>query len=122
MSKEGQGKIMGAIIAKCWADEAFKQKLLADPTTVLKAEGAKVPAGITVKAMENTDTVFHLVIPAKPSSKLSDDELGEVAGGSSSCTPPNPGNPSCEMDIMPQCQPLDLCTQSDLCANNDLIT
>ena len=80
MNNEEQGKKMNQIIAKCWADEAFKAKLLADPAATLKAEGAEVPAGLTVKAVENTDQVFHLVIPAKPTD-LSDEDLDKVAGG-----------------------------------------
>ena len=80
MNQEEQGKKMNQIIAKCWADEAFKKKLLADPAATLKAEGAEVPAGLTVKAVENTDQVFHLVIPAKPTD-LSDEDLDKVAGG-----------------------------------------
>ena len=84
MNNEEQGKKMNQIIAKCWADEAFKTKLLADPAATLKAEGAEVPAGLTVKAVENTDKVFHLVIPAKPTD-LSDEDLDTVAAGSSWC-------------------------------------
>ena len=80
MNIEEQAKKMNQIIAKCWADEAFKAKLLADPAATLKAEGAEVPAGLTVKAVENTDQVFHLVIPAKPTD-LSDEDLDKVAGG-----------------------------------------
>ena len=79
MNIEEQAKKMNQIIAKCWADEAFKAKLLADPAATLKAEGAEVPAGLTVKAVENTDQVFHLVIPAKPTD-LSDEDLDKVAG------------------------------------------
>jgi hypothetical protein len=79
MSNE-QGKKMGQLIAKCWADEGFKQKLLADTMATLKAEGAELPAGLTVKALENTDKVFHLVIPAKPTD-LSDADLDQVGGG-----------------------------------------
>ena len=71
---------MGQLIAKCWSDEGFKQKLLADPMATLKADGAELPAGLTLKAVENTDKVFHLVIPAKPTD-LSDDDLDKVAGG-----------------------------------------
>jgi len=69
------------LIAKCWDDEAFKQRLLADPAETLKAEGLEVPAGIRVRAVENTAEVFTLVIPARPSD-LSDEMLGTVAGGS----------------------------------------
>jgi len=90
MNQEDQGKTMNQLIARCWADEGFKQKLLADPAGTLKAEGAAWPAGLTVKALENTDTVFHLVIPAKPTD-LSDEDLDKVAGGGNA----NPCFPCC---------------------------
>ena len=80
MNQEKQNKQMGQLIAKCWADEDFKAKLLADPAATLKAEGAELPEGMTIKAVENTDTVFHLVIPAQPTD-LTDDDLDAVAGG-----------------------------------------
>ena len=80
LNKEEQGKKMSQLIARCWADEGFKQKLLADPAATLKAEGVELPAGLSIKALENTDKVFHLVIPAKPTD-LSDADLAKVAGG-----------------------------------------
>ncbi len=80
MNQEEQGKKMSQLIAKCWADEGFKQKLLADPAATLKAEGLELPAGLSVKAMENTEKVFHLVIPAQPTD-LSDEDLDKVAAG-----------------------------------------
>jgi hypothetical protein len=75
-----QGKEIGKIIAKCWSDEAFKQKLLADTVATLKAEGVTVPTGATVKALEDTEQTFHLIIPTKP-TELSDEQLDGVAGG-----------------------------------------
>jgi hypothetical protein len=80
MNQEEQNKKMSQIIAKCWADESFKQKLLADPAATLKAEGIDFPAGLSIRAVENADKVFHLVIPAKPTD-LSDEDLDKVAGG-----------------------------------------
>lgn len=80
MIQDDKDKKMSQLIAKCWADEGFKKKLLADATATLKAEGAEVPAGVTIKAVEDTDTVFHLVIPPKPTD-LSDEDLDKVAGG-----------------------------------------
>ena len=53
------------LIAKCWADEAFKQRLLADPAGTLKAEGMAVPAGVRVQVVENTAHLFTVVIPSK---------------------------------------------------------
>jgi hypothetical protein len=85
MSKEEQGKKMGRIISKAWADEAFKQRLLADAAAVLKAEGVAVPEGVTIKAVENTETTFHLIIPPKPSRELTEEELAVSAGTGCDC-------------------------------------
>jgi hypothetical protein len=97
MNQEEQGKKIAQLIARCWADEGFKQKLLADPAGTLKPEGLELPAGMSYVAHENTDKVFHLVIPAKPTD-LSDEDLAHVAGGlytencanceHGTCTPP----------------------------------
>ena len=77
---EEQRKKISRLIARCWEDEGFKRKLLADPAAMLKAEGVEVPAGLSIKALENTDKVFHLVIPAR-ATDLSDQDLDLVAGG-----------------------------------------
>jgi hypothetical protein len=73
---------MQQVIAKAWADEEFKQMLLADPAAALKQEGIAVPEGVQVKVVENTDNVFHLVLPPKQASdELSDQQLESAAGG-----------------------------------------
>jgi hypothetical protein len=77
---EESGKKMSQLIAKCWADDGFKRKLLADPAGTLKAEGSQLPAGLTIKVVEDTDKVYHLVIPPKP-TELSDADLDSVSGG-----------------------------------------
>ena len=82
MKQEDHNKKINQIIAKCWSDESFKKKLLANPAATLKAEGVTVTAGVSVKAVENTDKVLHLLIPATPAD-LSDDDLHKVAGGTS---------------------------------------
>jgi hypothetical protein len=74
------GQQISQLIARCQTDEGFKRKLLADPAATLKAEGVECPAGLTIKVMENTDKVFHLVIPAA-TTELSDEALDNVAGG-----------------------------------------
>jgi hypothetical protein len=80
MNQEEQAKKMSQLIAKCWSDEGFKQKVLADPAATLKAEGVELPVGVSFKAHENTDKVVHLVTPAKPTD-LTDEDLANVAGG-----------------------------------------
>ncbi len=77
-----QGGKMGEVIRKAWSDEAFKARLLTDTMAALKENGIAVPGGVTVKAVENTDKLFHLVIPPKPGPvQLSDNDLNKVAGG-----------------------------------------
>ena len=68
------------LIAKCWADEDFKQRLLGNPVETLKAEGMELPEGVRVQVVENTSQDLTLVIPARP-TELSDAELGSVGGG-----------------------------------------
>ena len=84
MNPEEQGKKMSQLVAKCWSDENFKRKLLADPAQTLRAEGLELPTGLTIKAVENDDKVFHVVIPAKPTD-LSDEDLDRVSGGEVPC-------------------------------------
>ncbi len=80
MNQIEQNKRIAQVIAKAWADETFKKKLMSDPASVLKAEGVELPAGLKVQAVEDTQTMHHLVIPSKPTD-LTEDELEKVAGG-----------------------------------------
>jgi len=41
MDREEFQKAYGKVVAKAWADDGFKAKLLADPKTVLKENGGK---------------------------------------------------------------------------------
>ncbi len=72
-----------ALIAKALTDPAFKAELLKNPNAAVeKATGVKVPAGVTIKIVEDTASAVHLVLPGSAKSgSLSDDELGKVAGG-----------------------------------------
>ena len=76
-------KQYGQVVAKAWADDEFKQQLLADPAAILQAEGIPVPAGVEVRAVENTDKVVYLTLPPKPSEDLSDEQLDQISGGMS---------------------------------------
>jgi hypothetical protein len=77
---DDMSKAYGRLVTRSWADEDFKAALLADPAAALKAEGFDLPAGITVKVVENSDTVMNIVLPPKPED-ISDDDLANVAGG-----------------------------------------
>jgi hypothetical protein len=74
-----QSNLYQQLIAKCWADDAFKQHLLDDPAGTLKAEGISVPEGVTIRVVENTAQKLTLVIPPIPTD-LSDEALALTAG------------------------------------------
>ncbi len=78
-------EVRARIIARAWRDPAFKKKLAADPKPVLAEAGISVPAGVTVSVLEDSDTHFHLVLPAKPAA-LSDAQLDAIAAGDSDPT------------------------------------
>jgi len=80
MDREEMNKKISQIIAKAWSDADFKARLLADPAETLRTEGIEFPAGVKVKAVENTSEQFYLVIPQKPDD-LSEEQLSSVAGG-----------------------------------------
>jgi hypothetical protein len=76
------------LIAKTWADEDFKARLLADPADTLRAEGWTIPDGTTVEVVQagTSPDRLTLMLPEKP-DELSDEQLDSVAGGM--CAPPS---------------------------------
>lgn len=74
--------VLKVIISKAWSDPAFKAKLVAHGNETLASLGVQVPQGVTIKVLEDTDNVWHLVIPPQSSDvSLTDEQLGKVAGG-----------------------------------------
>jgi hypothetical protein len=65
-SRKANANKLGEVIVKSWTDDDFKQRLLADPATVLQEHGVQVPPGVGVKVLEDTNDVNYLVLPAKP--------------------------------------------------------
>ncbi len=66
MNREELAKKIQKVIAKAWADEAFKQRLLSNPSETLRGEGIEPPPGVEVRVVESTDKVYYLVLPPKP--------------------------------------------------------
>jgi hypothetical protein len=75
------GTTWGAVVAKCWEDEAFKARLLADPATTLAEEGVEIPEGVTVNVAVDSEDVRTLVVPRPPSRRVPDEALDRVLGG-----------------------------------------
>jgi hypothetical protein len=72
------------LVARAWADERLKQRLLKEPAAVLREHGIEVPAGMELRVVENTDKIFYLRLPAKPvedRAELTPSQLENIAGG-----------------------------------------
>jgi len=76
-------------VARAWVDLGYKARLLSDPQAALAEAGVEIPAGTTVKALENTADTTHLVLPVAPNNvgEMSSDELEKVAGGELASSP-----------------------------------
>ena len=81
MSNEGNP--FAELFATCWKDDALKARFMAEPMVVLAERGIKLPEGIDVKVVENTDNTIHITLPKPPEGhhELSDEELANAAGG-----------------------------------------
>jgi len=75
------------LIVKAMKDRSFHQELLANPKAVIEREmgklkeGAKLPATMEVKVIEQPANVLYLVLPAAQASELSHEALSAVTGG-----------------------------------------
>ncbi|MDP2846740.1 MAG: NHLP leader peptide family RiPP precursor [Humidesulfovibrio sp.] len=63
MNQNEQQKLWAKIVAKAWADEDYKQRLLDEPAAVLRAEGLTVPEGVEINVVEATAKKVWLVLP-----------------------------------------------------------
>ena len=70
-------------IARAWSDADYKSRLLNDTNAALAEAGVEVPAGTTVKVVENTADTMHLALPIAPdvAGEVSADDLERIAGG-----------------------------------------
>ena len=78
---DGERRGYAKVVARAWRDEAFKAQLLSDPAAALSDAGIDLPAGLTLKVVENTDSLFHLVLPPQPDGELDDEALEKIAAG-----------------------------------------
>lgn len=58
-----QSKRWAKVVAKAWADEDYKQRLIDEPASVLAEEGMEVQEGVELKVVEATENQSWLVLP-----------------------------------------------------------
>lgn len=106
MPSQDMAQAWSKIFAQAWSDPGFKQRLIADPKSVMQENGINTigdhpvnVAGFKVEVRENptaqvgawhvvgkgADATYIIDLPAKPSDELSDEQLASVAGASSCC-------------------------------------
>ncbi|NLI13979.1 NHLP leader peptide family RiPP precursor [Pelotomaculum propionicicum] len=68
------------IIKKALSDKDFKEVLVNNPKEAIGRLGVQLPEDVEVKVVEESPGVVYLVLPVEPGG-LTDDQLGDVAGG-----------------------------------------
>ncbi len=71
------------LLAACCKDDALKARFMADPKVVLTERGIKMPEGMDVTVLENTDNTVHITLPVPPDghAEMTMEELSQAAGG-----------------------------------------
>ena len=82
----GREQMERRLIEKSLQDDAFRQRLLADPRAAVEEELGRLPEGVRVVAVEETAETLYLVLPlrsteSQEAGELSDRDLEAVAGG-----------------------------------------
>ena len=60
MDRQAFQRAWGKVMARAWADAAFKERLLAAPEAVFQEYGFEVPANILIQVVSNGDRMIHL--------------------------------------------------------------
>jgi hypothetical protein len=88
------------LVQRSLQDESFRQMLLADPKAAVEQElGSRLPEDVEVRVVQESARTIYLVLPSASAvgegGEISEQELGEVAGGSDntmySCPNMGPG-------------------------------
>lgn len=67
------------VVAKAWADEDYKARLLREPAAVLQAEGLALPAGRVVRVIEAEPGEALFVLPRPSASGGPDAEEERIS-------------------------------------------
>jgi len=80
----GRAEMERRLIERSIEDESFRRRLIEDPKGAVEQElGTRLPEGVRVVTVEETQDTIYLVLPSTPMAggELSDQELQSVAGG-----------------------------------------
>ena len=63
MTEKDLQVLYGELIAKCWEDDAFKAKFIANPGDVMEEFGVPIEEGVEYKVIEAPKMVKYIVLP-----------------------------------------------------------
>jgi len=102
MFEPDDSKQWAQVVAKAWADDKFKAKLLDNPAATLAEHRLTVPPGVQIKVVENTRDVIHVTLPAKTSvEELLENELVSVSPSGRAASRAIPGD-TCSLTYFPR--------------------
>ena len=78
-----QEKCFREVIERSWSDRSFRERLKANPKTVLGEMGIQPPHNVEIQIVENTEDKIYLTLPLSPVSNTREDEVEEFLGGDS---------------------------------------
>ncbi len=67
------------IVAEAWADDAFRQRLIADPKAVLAERGIEIEEEVEVQVVQGQKNVRYLLLPPKPEGEDETEILDDPA-------------------------------------------
>jgi hypothetical protein len=68
-------EILDTVTARALGDGYYKERLKADPVTVLREEGLEIGDGIKIVVHENTGDTIHLVLPSQLPTSIEIEEI-----------------------------------------------
>jgi hypothetical protein len=89
MSDEETQKKLSQLVKRAWGDEKLKERLLNDPTPLLRENGIELPAGVEARVVADKDSVSFQFQPDKPAgdgAELTENALTSVVGGTAGRT------------------------------------
>ena len=77
-----EGQLREFIGVRAQKDAAFRTSLKSDAKSAVEGVlGSSLPANVSVRIIEDSDSTINIVIPTAAGDELSEDELESVAGG-----------------------------------------
>jgi len=56
-------KLMEDLVFDLYGDPQLKRRFIADPAAVMKERGVTAPEGVNLRAVEDSESIRHIVLP-----------------------------------------------------------